>query len=135
MVTGPFVPRRRFARGRQLMVRGAGPGATAEVHGGLRACAGVDEGEAGGQGGAVDVRVAAAAVDDLHALPPLRLVPVSHVYSAGTAVGTLGFFVCHGLPTPARALASSFLWSMLDWRAIMIRWACGEPAPCMLSVR
>ena len=35
----------------------------------------------------------------------------------------------------AIALASSFLCSRLPWRAIMIRWAWGEPAPCRDSVR
>ena len=33
------------------------------------------------------------------------------------------------------ALASSFLWARLPCREIMIRWAWGEPAPCMDSVR
>ena len=35
----------------------------------------------------------------------------------------------------AMALASSFLCSRVPWRAIMMRWAWGEPAPCMDSVR
>ena len=36
---------------------------------------------------------------------------------------------------PAISLASCFLPWMLPWRAIMMRCACGEPAPCMDSVR
>ena len=36
---------------------------------------------------------------------------------------------------PAISLASCFLPWMLPWRAIMMRWAWGEPAPCMDSVR
>ena len=41
------------------------------------------------------------------------------------------------LHQPMRAifLARSFFISMLDWRAIMMRCACGEPAPCMDSGR
>ena len=36
---------------------------------------------------------------------------------------------------PAISLAICFLAWMLPWRAIMMRWAWGEPAPCMDSVR
>ena len=39
------------------------------------------------------------------------------------------------VPMPAINLASSFLPWMLPWRAIMIRWAWGEPAPWRDSVR
>ena len=44
---------------------------------------------------------------------------------------------CSVFDQPMRAIlrASSFFISMLDWRAIMMRWACGEPAPCMDSGR
>ena len=35
----------------------------------------------------------------------------------------------------AKVLASPFFISRLPWRAIMMRWAWGEPAPCMDSVR
>ena len=36
---------------------------------------------------------------------------------------------------PAMFLASFFFSWIFPWRAIMMRWAWGEPAPCMDSVR
>ena len=118
----------------ELMIRGARPRTAAEVHGRPRGYVRVVDGQAGGDGGAVDVRVTAPAVHDLHARLRRRAL-VGHVQYCLTAVGVLTLVLSHGLPTSAMALASSFLWSRLDWRAIMMRCACGEPAPCMDSVR
>jgi len=36
---------------------------------------------------------------------------------------------------PAISFAKPFLYSMFPWRAITTRCACGEPAPCIDSVR
>src|SRR5664280_2293397 len=81
--------RRRVLRAGELVVRGAGPGTAAEVHRGSGTYVRVVERQAGGDGGAVDVRVTATAVDDLHAPQRFRRLPLGHRQSAESAVGAL----------------------------------------------
>ena len=135
------------ARDGQLVFGGARPLAAREVHG----RSGTREGRRGSSSpatrAAVDVRVAPAAVDDAETggvrrrarRPAGRSPAASLSAGSGHAPETAdGFLTCafsHGLPTSAISLASSFLWSMFDCRAIMMRCACGEPAPCIDSVR
>ena len=86
-----------------------------------------------GQRDAIDHRVAASAEHDAHGRYGSLGPAAGHLTAAG--LRSLAFCGSAGLPTPARSLASCFLCSMFDWRAIMMRCACGEPAPCIDSVR
>ena len=54
-------------------------------------------------------------------------------HKAGHDVDRPPYFFCALDPASARARA--FLSSIFMPRAIWMRWACGEPAPCRLSVR
>ena len=81
---------------------GARPGTAAEVHGRPRAYVRVVDGQAGGDGGAVDVRVAAPAVHDLHARLRRRAV-VGHRQLRGDGGRRLDLASCPTACRPRRS--------------------------------